>query len=63
MMKASHVNEEQNPEQQPATSAFLTKWLNKLTSLLSKRVREFLTWVIEACRRRRPTSEKRAYIN
>ena len=29
-------------EQQPATSAFLTKWLNKLTSLLSKRVREFL---------------------
>ena len=32
-----HVNEEQNPEQQPATSAFLTKWLNKLTSLLSKK--------------------------
>ena len=24
-------------EQQPATSAFLTKWLNKLTSLLSKK--------------------------
>ena len=29
-------------EQQPATSAFLTKWLNKLTSLLSKKGQEFL---------------------
>ena len=25
------------PAEQPATSAFLTKWLNKLTSLLSKK--------------------------
>ena len=39
---------------------FLTKWLNKLTSLLSKRVRNFSAWVIEACRRRL-TSEKRVY--
>ena len=29
--------------QQPATSAFLTKWLNKLTSLLSKKGQEFLS--------------------
>ena len=49
-------------EQQPATSAFPTKWLNKLTSLLSKRVRNFSAWVIEACRRRL-TSEKRAYTS
>ena len=49
-------------EQQPATSAFLTKWLNKLTSLLSKKGPEFLSWVIEACRRRL-TSEKRAYTS
>ena len=31
-------------------------------ALEQKRVREFLSWVIEACRRRL-TSEKRAYIN
>ena len=51
-------------EQQPATSAFLTKWLNKLTSLLSKKGREFSrpTQVIEACRRRL-TSEKEAYTS
>ena len=49
-------------EQQPATSAFLTKWLNKVTSLLSKRVGNFSAWVIEACRRRL-TSEKRAYTS
>ena len=49
-------------EQQPATSAFLTKWLNKLTSLLSKKGPEFLSWVIEAARRRL-TSEKRAYTS
>ena len=34
----SYVNEGTEPaEQQPATSAFLTNRLNKLTSLLSKR--------------------------
>ena len=49
-------------EQQPATSAFLTKWLNKLTSLLSKKSGNFSAWVIEACRRRL-TSEKRAYTS
>ena len=50
-------------EQQPATSAFLTKWLNKLTSLLSKKGPGISQpQVIEACRRRL-TSEKRAYIN
>ena len=50
-------------EQQPATSAFLTKWLNKLTSLLrAKRGQEFLVQVVEACRRRL-TSEKRAYTS
>ena len=33
-----HVNEEQNRRTTThATSAFLTKWLNKLTSLLSKK--------------------------
>ena len=48
-------------EQQPATSAF-PQQVNKLTPLLSKRVREFLSWVIEACRRRL-TSEKRAYTS
>ena len=48
-------------EQQPATSAFLTKWLNKLTSLLSKG-REFLSLGREACRRRL-TSEKEAYTS
>ena len=48
---------------QPATSAFLTKWLNKLTSLLSKKGSgNFSAWVIEA-RRRRLTSEKRAYTS
>ena len=51
-------------EQQPATSAFLTKWLNKLTSLLSKKGQEFLSLglIAEACRRRL-TSEKRAYTS
>ena len=38
MQEQHHVNEKAEPaEQQPATSAFLTKWLNKLTSLLSKK--------------------------
>ena len=37
-----HV-EEQNRRTTTATSAFLTKWLNKLTSLLSKKGPEFLS--------------------
>ena len=42
---------------------FLTKWLNKLTSLLSKKGPGISpAWVIEACRRRL-TSEKRAYTS
>ena len=57
-MRATSCQRRTEPaEQQPATSAFLTKWLNKLTSLLSKKVRNFSAWVIEACRRRL-TSEK-----
>ena len=44
-----------------ATSAFLTKWLNKLTSLLSKRVRNFSAWVIEACRQ--ANVQKEAYTS
>ena len=43
---ATHVEEPEPAEQQPATSAFPSKWLNKLTSLLSKRVRNFSAWVI-----------------
>ena len=45
-------------EQQPATSAFLTKWLNKLTSLLSKKGPGISQpGSTEACRRRL-TSER-----
>ena len=40
-MRQPHVNEREPAEQQPATSAFLTKWLNKLTSLLSKKGPDF----------------------
>ena len=44
----------------PQHSAFLTKWLNKLASLLSKGVRNlFSAWVIEACRRRLTSKGKR----
>ena len=32
-----HVNEEQNPQNNNRNIRFLTKWLNKLTSLLSKK--------------------------
>ena len=50
-------------EQQPATSAFLTKWLNKLTSALEqKRVREFLSlghWSLPS----ETNVEKRAYTS
>ena len=41
---------------------FLTKWLNKLTSLLSKKGPGISAWAIEACRRRL-TSEKRVYTS
>ena len=52
-MQGNLVSRRTEPaEQQPATSAFLTKWLNKLTSLLSKKGSgNFSAWVIEACRR------------
>ena len=57
-----HVNEEQEPaEQQPATSAFPTKRLNKLTSSEQKGSGNFSAWVIVCCSRL--TSEKRAYTS
>ena len=37
------TKKQNHAEQQPATSAFLTEWLNKLTSLLSKKGPEFLS--------------------
>ena len=44
MQEATSYQRRTEPaEQQPATSAFLTKWLNKLTSLLSKKGQEFLS--------------------
>ena len=52
----------QNPQNNSRNITFLTKWLNKLTSLLSKKGQEFLSLGIEACRRRL-TSEKRAYTS
>ena len=50
-------------EQQPATSAFPTKWLNKLTSLLSKKGPGISQPGSLEARRRRLTSEKRAYTS
>ena len=62
-MGQPHVNEEQNPEQQPATSAFLTKMIEQINiALEQKGSGNFSAWVIEACRRRL-TSEKRAYTS
>ena len=50
-------------QQQPATSAFLTKMIEQINiALEQKGIREFLSLVIEA-RRRRLTSEKRAYTS
>ena len=49
-------------EQQPATSAFLTKWLNKLTSLLSKKgpgISQPRSWKPAV----QVTSEKEAYTS
>ena len=59
-----HVNGRTEPvQQQPATSAFLTKWLNKLAHHFgAKGSGNFSAWVIEVCRRRL-TSEKRAYTS
>ena len=50
-------------EQQPATSAFLTKMIEQINiALEQKGSGNFSAWVIEACRRRL-TSEKRAYTS
>ena len=50
-------------EQQPATSAFLTKMIEPINiALEQKGSGNFSAWVIEACRRRL-TSEKGIYIN
>ena len=50
-------------EQQPATSAFLTKMIEQINiALEQKGSGNFSAWVIEACRRRL-TSEESIYIN
>ena len=54
--------EEQNPQNNNPQHPLLTKWLNKLTSLLSKKGPGISQLNIEACRRRL-TSEKRAYTS
>ena len=58
------ANEEQNRRTTARNIRFPNKWLNKLTSLLSKKGSGISpAWVIEACRRRLTSEKESIYIN
>ena len=58
-----HINEEQNPQNNNPQHHFPNQMIEQInTSLLSKRVREFLSLGHEACRQRL-TSRKREHIH
>ena len=57
-----HVNEEQNPQNNNPQHPFPNQMIEQINIALEQKGPRFLSWVIEACRRRL-TSEKRAYTS